>query len=137
LNSEKSNNQASWSQDVMVPVHEFTTTNHRMRKDFLELLKASEYPSIQIEIEPKHQIKFLIPNKKTTLKATVTLAGHTHNYVVPCTVVTCDSTEAMIEGSLQVKLSDFNIEPPKKVLGAIKINDEVFINFAFKREFEN
>ncbi|WP_394331163.1 YceI family protein [Draconibacterium orientale] len=86
-------------------------------------------------MNPKTQKQFPALLKKRDLNATITLAGHTHKYVVPCKISACDSSEILINGSLKVNLTDFNIEPPKKVLGTIKVNDEVFITFAFKHEF--
>ncbi len=134
-----SNNQQSdrfnWQQEVIVPVKEFTGSNQHMRKDFLELLKASEYPVIQIDIEPKTEKKLSENVEKRDINATITLAGQKHEYVVPCKISECESSEIMIKGSLKVNLTDFNIKPPKKVLGTIKVNDEVFITFAFKHEF--
>jgi hypothetical protein len=135
VSNKQQSNRFNWQQEVIVPVKEFTGGNQHMRKDFLELLKATEYPVIQIDIEPKNTEAISSPAEKRDLNATITLAGHTHKYVVPCKISACDSSEILINGSLKVNLTDFNIEPPKKVLGTIKVNDEVFITFAFKHEF--
>lgn len=126
----------NWRQEVIVPVNEFTGSNQHMRKDFLELLKASEYPVIQIEIEPKNAENNSANAEIKAVNATITLAGNTHQYIVPCKITSCESSEIIIKGSLKVNLTDFNIKPPKKVLGTIKVNDAVFITFAFKHEFE-
>lgn len=135
LSNEKQSDSFTWQQEVIVPVKEFTGSNQHMRKDFLELLNASEYPVIQIDIKPQNKETISGPVEERDLNATITLAGHTHRYVVPCKISTCDSSEILIKGSLKVNLTDFNIEPPRKVLGTIKVNDEVFITFAFKHEF--
>ncbi|KJF43992.1 YceI family protein [Draconibacterium sediminis] len=136
VGNEQQSDRLTWQQEVIVPVKEFTGSNQHMRKDFLELLKATEYPVIQIDIEPNNEKAITGPVEKRDLNATITLAGHTHEYVVPCKISACDTSEILIKGSLKVNLTDFNIEPPKKVLGTIKVNDEVFITFAFKQETE-
>ncbi|WP_297085627.1 YceI family protein [uncultured Draconibacterium sp.] len=129
--------KSTWSHQVTVPVKEFTGSNQHMRNDFLKLLKAAKYPEIKIKIEPEEKADKIKPGELTAMNAHISLAGNQHNYLVPCKISSCDSSEVMIEGALQIKLTDFNIDPPKKVLGVVKVNDEVFITFAFKHEFVN
>ncbi|MDX8337622.1 YceI family protein [Draconibacterium sp. IB214405] len=135
VSDENKKNRLIWKQKVIVPVDEFTGSNQLMRKDFLDLLNASEYPVIQIEIEPETNQGNSATADNQAVNATITLAGNTHEYLVPCEVSSCETSEIIIKGSLKVNLTDFNIKPPQKVLGAIKVNDEVFITFAFKHEF--
>ena len=36
------------------------------------------------------------------------------------------------KGTLELKLSDFELEPPKKMLGMIKVDNEIKVNLAIR-----
>ncbi len=107
-----------------------------MLDDFYEMVSASEYPFIQISMEPKGKADFDETTGKTVFKTIISLAGQSRIYTVPCEIFFSDNSEYILKGELEVELTDFNINPPKKVFGAIKVNNEVFINFAFKLKIE-
>lgn len=119
-------------QNIQIPVDKFQGPNHRMRNDFLNMVNASEYPFIKIDIEPRNKADFDEVTGLTNFRTKISIAGNTKTFIVPCQINFCDDSEMMLEGDLELELSDFEIEPPKKLLGTIKVNDEVFITFAFK-----
>ena len=51
--------------------------------------------------------------------------------IIPCEIDHCKDKGMVIKGKLEVRLSAFNIDPPRKALGTIKVDDEVFITFSF------
>jgi hypothetical protein len=130
-----SEDQASY-QHIRIPVYDFKGPNDRMLNDFYELVSSSEYPYIQISIEPKEKADFDETTGKTIFKTIISLAGESSIYEVPCEILFCENSEYILKGNLEIELTDFNIRPPEKVFGAIKVNNEVFINFAFKLKIE-
>ncbi len=121
---------------IHIPVHSFETSNNRMLNDFYDMVKAGRHPYIKIEIEPRGRADFDEVTGMTNFRTKVTIAGKSNSYVVPSTMSECDQSGFMLKGDLQVKLTDFDIEPPTKLLGAVKVNDEVFIKFAFRMQHE-
>lgn len=121
---------------IRIPVYDFEASNHRMLSDFYEMVKASKYPFIDIDIEPRGMADFDEQSGLTNFRTTVTIAGKSNTYVVPSAISGCQQRGFMLEGDLEVKLTDFDIQPPTKLLGAIKVNDNVFIKFAFRMEHE-
>jgi hypothetical protein len=117
---------------IQVPVHDFITTNHHMLNDFYKMIHAAKYPFINIEIEPREMADFDEGTGLTNFKTQISIAGKSRNYVVPCEVTSCDNAQLVLKGNFEVELSDFNIAPPEKVFGTIKVRNEVFINFVFK-----
>jgi len=117
---------------IRIPVHAFTGAGTRMLNDFFKMVNAPEHPYIQIEIEPRELADFDETTGMTNFETDITLAGVTRTYVVPCQTVFCESSGFVLKGDLEVELTDFKIDPPEKVFGAVKVNNEVFITFAFR-----
>jgi hypothetical protein len=130
-----SEDQANY-QHIRIPVYDFTGPNDRMLNDFYEMVSASEYPYIQISIEPKEKADFDETSGNTNFRTVISLAGQSRNYIVPCDILFCENSEYILKGELEVELTDFKIKPPVKVFGAVKVSNEVFINFAFKLKNE-
>lgn len=51
---------------------------------------------------------------------------------VSCNIAKDDTTHYTLSGSKQMKLSDFNLVPPTKFLGLVKVKNEITINFEIK-----
>jgi hypothetical protein len=119
-------------QRIEVPVNQFKGANKRMRKDFLEMVNASEYPFIIMAIEPRSLEECRNVKGLSDFKTTITIAGVSNSYVVPCSIDSCESSGYLLKGSLEVKLTDFKIDPPKKLFGMIKVDNEVLIDYVFK-----
>ena len=116
---------------IRIPVEEFTGPDKRMTKDFYEMVDAGEYPFINIFLESKNKANFDEETGLTNFRAKISIAGTTRKYLVPCEVVSFKNSKYIVKGHLQVNLTDFGIEPPTKVFGMVKVNNQVFINFAF------
>jgi len=119
-------------QQIRIPVHAFTGPGNRMLNDFFKMVNATEHPYILIEIEPRELADFDETTGMTNFRTDITLAGVTQTYVVPCETVFCETSGFILKGDLEIELTDFKIDPPEKVFGAVKVNNEVFITFAFR-----
>jgi hypothetical protein len=99
-----------------------------MYDDFLELVKAREFPVLKIII-PKEWIEKANKNKGTSCpEIEIMLAGVTRIYKIDCNLYDCGSNR-FIQGLKMIKLSDFNIQPPVKLSGLVKVSDEIAVNF--------
>lgn len=119
-------------QRVEISVHQFTAANKRIREDFFEMVKASEYPYIIMTIEPRNLAECMKKQGLSDFKTQITMAGVTQSFVVPCAIDTCESSGYVLNGSLEVKLTDFGIDPPEKFFGLVKVNNEVLIDYVFR-----
>lgn len=93
--------------------------------DFHELLKTKTYPQIRIKLKEISEGK--TNNKPVLAHMDITIAGITKGYQMPVEVSNADAMQ--INGILNLNLSDFNLEAPKKALGLIVVKDEIEINF--------
>jgi hypothetical protein len=114
--------------DVNIPVKRLKTENKYMYSDFLALLKEPEYPYISIGID-ENSIQIEDENSPVISPVVaITIAGVTNQYTIRCDVED-EFTSKMITGATKIKLTDFNIQPPTKMLGLVKVKDEIDINF--------
>ncbi len=129
--SDGDNNNKRY-QRIEIAVNEFKGDNNRMRKDFLEMVNASQYPFITMAIEPRRLEECRQNTGLTDFTTIITIAGVSKSYVVPCSIDSCESSGYLLKGNLRVKLTDFGIDPPQKFFGILKVDNEVLIDYAFR-----
>lgn len=120
-------------QRIIIPAYKFSASNHRMLNDFYEMIDAEDHPNILIDINTA-QLQHPGDNSSdsTYISAKISIAGTSHNYLIPCIFSKNFRSESMLTGKMEIALTDFNITPPIKAFGAIKVKNRVFINFAFE-----
>ena len=115
--------------ELALPTKDFKTGNPLMYEDFLQLMKESQYPKIVIGI-PKDQLISLEQQSNTICPSmSITIAGITHTYKINCSLINC-SDNMLLVGSQKIMLSDFKLNPPEKLYGLVKVNDEITVNFS-------
>ena len=112
----------------IIAVREFDAMNRCFYNNFLTLVKAAEYPLIEVIVPQKYITNLKSKQEVTNLQAKVKLAGINKSTKVSLTSIN-DLNQATFNGQIALKLSDFNLETPEKLFGIIKVHDEVFINF--------
>lgn len=102
----------------------FDCGNKSINKDFLEMLSTDNYPNIILDLKEITKN----PNNKNEFLAlvSISLAGCSKFYSVWLNSEWDNSLKA--KGILKLKLSDFNLKPPKKILGLIVVEDTLEIN---------
>lgn len=103
----------------------FDCGNKMMNKDFQKLLNSEYYPRIILELK---EIT-LHPKRDDIVLAYIQLkiAGCSQLFSIPLTVKKDNGYQ--INGCMNLKLSDFNLEAPSKALGLIVVSDEIDIIF--------
>lgn len=115
---------------ISIPVREFEASNSMMYKDFLDLMKENEHPCIFVTIAKK-QLESAIKNQAEPCpEISITIAGVTRSYSIDCKVEKC-SGNYYLKGTKVVKLSDFRLKPPARLLGLVRVNNEIAVNFGF------
>ncbi|GAA3585376.1 YceI family protein [Snuella lapsa] len=123
---EKEANKIVFTKTTLVLDNAHFDCGHKgMNNDFQKLLKSDAYPKIFLTLKEikKHEVNNNLIQASLDLK----IAGVTSAYTVPVKMDT--SNDMSVKGVLNLKLSDFNLEPPKKFLGLIVVKDAIEINF--------
>jgi hypothetical protein len=126
----------SGNYEICVPVRDFQASNPMMFKDFLELIKASEYPLIKIRFTEKQLDLAQQVTGQSLTEIRITLAGISRIYKIRCNVFNC-MNNMFISGEKGIRLSDFHLVPPVKLNGLVKVHDEINVNFGFIITFGN
>jgi hypothetical protein len=114
---------------IKIPVKRFKADNPFIYKDFMDLLKAAEHPYITVDLPKPFESSLQSDSGKFDIR--ITIAGISKEYKANCFSDVCDDGNTFLFGTQIVRLSDFNIDPPEKTFGLIKVKDEVIINFGF------
>jgi hypothetical protein len=129
---------ASWSPDqpvklngsIHLDVQRFDCHNAVMTADLRKTLKSKEYPKLGIRfLSIAHY-----PNAGTRQKATkgivvIELAGVSKRYEVDYNVVSAANNYINLVGSREVNFSDFSIQPPRKLGGMIRTENQLSVVF--------
>ena len=106
--------------NIILKVTDFDCGNKMMTKDFQKILNAEKYPEMTIKF-----IKFTKTQKNFIAVVEVKMMNQNRRYNVEFEL----ENNKMI-GRKNVKFSDFNIIPPKKMGGMIVVKDDLDLTFS-------
>jgi hypothetical protein len=113
---------------MKLDINSFDCHNPMMTADLRKTLKAKQFPKLVI--------KFITLSKYPQLKGQqvtgwvqIDLAGVSKKFQVDYQLIPSGVNTVQMKGLKQIKFSDFNIEPPRKIGGMIKTDDELDIEF--------
>lgn len=100
----------------------FDCGNKKMNSDFQDLLVSKTHPEIVIIVNRAQIIS------EEFLKAFISLeiAGITRHYEMPVQL-----QKNKFKGKLRINIRDFQLEPPKKALGLIEVEEMIEVQFNF------
>lgn len=120
--------------ELEIPVSDFKASNPMMRKDFFDLIRADEFPKIFIKLSFPI-INFLSEEATNiTSVAKVIFVGKEKEYEIDSNISLDTNDSFIMKGVLKLNIDDFNLTPPTKFMGMVKVDKEVFIKFAFNVE---
>lgn len=108
-----------------VPVKEFGCGNFMLNRDFRKTLKEKQYPFVAISLS---EVRRQGENYLYTLN--LDLAGKKKTF--RNLVLTKENKN--LKGSIELKFSDFDLQPPTKLGGAIKIDENIKLSILFRTQ---
>lgn len=100
-----------------------------MTHDFSKTIKATQFPQISIEFISFERIPVYTSQDKFKGKMKISLAGVTKTFQMDCTIDPKETGVIHLKGGRSFTFSDFELEAPKKMMGLIKVEDELMVNF--------
>ncbi|WP_224997210.1 YceI family protein [Cesiribacter sp. SM1] len=107
----------------------FDCQNKIMTQDMQKTIKADKYPNVKVHFLSLERMPSSGHQQKAKGVVEICLAGVSRQYEISATFQELGKSKAMLAGSLEFNLTDFNIEPPTKMMGAIKVKDCFTIDF--------
>jgi len=130
LISQKEKGTVMFSRNAMViPVSSFECGNDLITRDFQETLKVNEYPELTIRFVSIDDRTTVLQAGAVTGKVEITLAGTTRVYSVLYSAASNGRNTFSLTGKQAVCFSDFNLEAPRKMMGLIKVQDNLEVEF--------
>lgn len=95
-----------------------------INKDLQETLNTEEHPQITLTLR---EVETTETPSKINATIAIKIAGVSRDYKIPLQIK--KNGNLYVSGQLKIKLSDYNLETPKKLFGLITVNDNIEIVF--------
>lgn len=115
---------------VTLKAHLFDCGMKVMTNDFISTIKAKEFPDIVITFISLEKIPtYRHGDERFNGSMSISLAGTTKVFDVNCLITVNPSGVIHLKGGRKFVFSDFNLTPPQKMMGLIKIDEHLAVNF--------
>lgn len=113
---------------MQIPLTSFNCGNELITKDFRDALDATRHPVLAISFLSLDQQIMTIKSGTVSGLVEISLAGSTRAYPVLYTV-SANGKTLTLAGARTVCFSDFKLQPPRKMMGLIRVQDDVEVEF--------
>ncbi|HEY0679633.1 MAG TPA: YceI family protein [Chitinophagaceae bacterium] len=114
---------------LRLPVKNFKNGNPMLTRDFKKMLEAQQHPYILMNLKSLTTMADQ-PSKNQPVEAEIeiTISGKSKTRQV-CLLATRSGDMVYFHGKERINFSDFDLQPPTKVLGFINVKNELQIEF--------
>lgn len=115
-----------------IDVKGFDCGRNRMNRDLQNALKADSYPKITFHYGDIINLTTLEGTENAVrleVSGTLTVAGVTREVTFEMTGYFLENSRLRAIGSKEIKMSDYNVEPPTAMLGLVKAENELTVHF--------
>ena len=127
----ESQNKITLSQNQLsVVVKNFVSNNPMALRDFLKLLKSDTYPTLQVQLNYLDLRPFSEKEESYSGNAlvSITITGITRHYSIPISLNNIGDLYT-VNGIKKLSIRDFGLTPQTKMMGVIKVNEWINIDF--------
>lgn len=113
-------------------VAEFDCGIKAMNSDFQELLQAKTHPQLQFTIQSieVQDMGSTMERVKVATKVIIKIAGQRKETLIENShVLNYSDVQMELTGSQDFLITDFNLEPPTKMFGMVKVRDSINIQY--------
>lgn len=101
-----------------------------MTNDFSKTIKANEHPSIVIDFISFERVPIYGCTEETFKgRLKISLGGVTNSFDVSCSIEVASNGLVHLKGGRNFVFSDFNLIAPTHMMGVVKVNEELDVNF--------
>jgi polyisoprenoid-binding protein YceI len=112
---------------IKIPVQSIRSSKGKMMDGkTYDAFSSEKHPYIVFTLSSK---KINVSNLTAELKGTLAMAGTTKQIDLLVSYKVLPGGDLQINGSKQIKMTEYEMEPPTAMMGAIKVGNEVIINF--------
>jgi hypothetical protein len=109
---------------------EFDCNINFITNDFQKTINAEEYPHITIDfLSFGQEPTFQATEEKFKGKMRLSLAGKSKPVEIRCAIKKDEKGYFHLTGRKDFNFSDFGLKPPSKMLGTVKVQEKITVNF--------
>ncbi len=126
-----SENKFGWTPnnvEMKLAIENLKSGDQTLDRHMYEALKAEKYPNIELKLTKFSFSKSSDSRNSVTASGTITIAGVTNPIELNADLV-IDGENLRIKGRRMLLMSDFGIDPPTMMLGALRTRDEINLIF--------
>lgn len=118
------------SAEMRIPVECFDCGNDRMDRDLFHALKGADHREIRFElVEVTAKDNGNASVKRMEGIGELTIAGTTRQIAFTAEGTTLSNDRMRATGKVMIRMTDFAIEPPTGLMGLVKAQDGLTVNF--------
>jgi polyisoprenoid-binding protein YceI len=114
--------------DVNVPAEKLDCRNGTMNEHMRKALKAQEFPTIAFRVA-SYDLTRVAEGMNLTLAGTLTLGGVEKPITVAALVKGTDDGRLLVTGTHEVRMTEFDLKPPKLMLGTMRVDEKIKVGF--------
>jgi hypothetical protein len=118
---------------ISIPVQSFNSDNKMALRDFMKLMRVDSYPFMQVNLK-YIEVKSTIKSKSELFGKAyigITITGKTIQYTIPVNSIIAGENY-IIKGRKKINIKDFGLNPPTVLLGLLKVNEWIDIDYMIK-----
>lgn len=118
---------------LQLDVKSFNCHNPIMTSDLRKTLKSKDYPYLYVRFINIAKLPDLKPSAETIGGwVEIEIAGVVRRFDMQYTISSASAEQVVLSGKRQLLFSDFNITPPSRLGGMIKVNNELEVSFTLQ-----
>jgi polyisoprenoid-binding protein YceI len=114
--------------ELKVPVAQLDCRNDKMNEHMLKALKAKEFAEVLFRLD-SYALERTGDGTHARLNGTLSLAGVSKPITMTAVVTPGADGALRVVGAYPLKMTEYGLQPPKLMLGALKVNELVTVNF--------
>lgn len=116
--------------EFSTPVSGLKSGKNIMDNKAHDALKEKKFPEIKFALNKNNNVN--ISASKVSLTGLLTMAGKSKEVKLTADLNVENQQKFLVSGSVPIKMSDFGIDPPTAMMGAMKTGDEVVVKFSLE-----
>lgn len=117
--------------EVDVVVESFECGKKKMNRDLYDALHSNKHPHISFEYFSASSLEYIDTEDRYTMivKGLLTVAGTSREIQFPMDASVSDDGTVRATGKTELKMTDYNVEPPTALLGLVRVDNELTVHF--------
>ncbi len=131
ITTTRNQNKVFLSQNQLsLAVKNFSSDNKIALNEFLKLLKADSFPTLQVHLDYLDLQQTIGKPKSLSGNAIVniTITGVTKQYSIPISTIR-EENIYIVDGEKKMNIRDFGLIPPTRMMGLVRVSEWINVNF--------